>query len=173
MSEPTRIAFIVAMDENRLIGRDGRLPWRLPDDMEWFRRHTIGKPCIMGRKTYESLPERFRPLPNRLNIVVTRRRDYAAPGTTVVHSVDEALEAAGDAAEVMIIGGGQLFTELLAQADRLYLTLIEAAESGDVYFPTMEPGEWIESYCQEHPTDDRHAYAFSWQIADRYRTHDQ
>lgn len=173
MTEPSRVAFIVAMDENRLIGRDGGLPWRLPDDMRWFRRHTLGKPCIMGRKTYESLPERFRPLPDRPNIVVTRERDYAAPGATVVHSLDEALAAAAGAPEIMIVGGGEVFRELLPRADRLYLTLVEASEKGDVYFPAYEPGEWVESYCEMHPADERHAYAFSWQIVDRYRPQDK
>ncbi len=169
MADQSRIAFIVAMDENRLIGRDGGLPWRLPDDMTWFREHTVGKPCIMGRKTYDSLPDRFRPLPDRPNIVVTRDSAYAAPGATVVHSIRDALEAAADAPEIMIVGGGEIFRELLPAADRLYLTLIETAESGDVYFPEIEPGEWIESYCEEHLADDRHPFSFTWQIVDRYR----
>ena len=90
-----RIAYVVAMDANRLIGRDNALPWRLPDDMRWFRAQTLGKPCIMGRKTYDSLPDRFRPLPGRLNIVVTRNHEYDAPGAVVVHSVADALAAAG------------------------------------------------------------------------------
>ena len=169
MTDQQRISFVVAMDENRLIGRDGGLPWRLPDDMRWFRGHTVGKPCIMGRKTYESLPDRFRPLPDRTNIVLTRDRDYAAPGATVVNSLAEALAAAGDAPEIMIVGGGQLFSELMPTADRLYLTLVGANESGDVYFPSFEPGEWVESFCREHPVDDRHPYAFTWQIVDRYQ----
>jgi len=168
MEGQSRIAFIVAMDENRLIGRDGGLPWRLPDDMRWFREHTICKPCIMGRKTYESLPDRFRPLPDRPNIVVTRDASYQAPGATVVHSLPAALVAAGDVDEIMIVGGGELFAELLPQADRLYLTLVKTAETGDVYFPEMEPGEWVESFCQEHAADERHPYAFIWQIVDRY-----
>lgn len=168
MGRETRISFIVAMDENRLIGRDGQLPWRLPDDMRWFREHTVGKPCIMGRKTYESLPDRFRPLPDRPNIVVTRNMAYAAPGATVVHSLAEALAIAGDAPEIIIVGGGEIFAELLPQADRLYLTLVETAGEGDVYFPEYEPGEWVEAYCQEHAADDRHPFAFTWQIVDRY-----
>ena len=121
----TRIAYVVAMDDNRLIGRDNGLPWRLPDDMRWFREKTIGKPCILGRKTYDSLPARFRPLPGRLNIVVTRNPDYDAPGAVVVHSVDDALRAAGDVDEVIIVGGADLFRELLPIVDRLYLTRVQ------------------------------------------------
>jgi dihydrofolate reductase len=167
-----RLAFIVAMDENRVIGRDGGLPWRLPDDMRWFRRHTTGKPCIMGRKTYESLPPQFRPLPDRLNIVITRDPAYRAPGAVVVHTIEDALSAAAGAPEIMVIGGGEVFRQLLPQADRLYLTLVEAQGPGDVTFPATEPGEWVEEFCQEHPADDRHEVAFIWQIVDRYRSPD-
>lgn len=170
MSEQPRIAFVVAMDENGLIGRDGSLPWRLPDDMKWFREQTIGKPTIMGRKTYESLPDRFRPLPDRPNIVVTRDTNYSAPGAMVVHSPEEALAAAGDVPEIIVAGGGELFAELLPQTDRIYLTLVDTIATGDVYFPKIEPGEWLESFCEEHSADDRHAYAFTWQILDRYRS---
>lgn len=162
-----RIAFVVAMDENRLIGRDNDLPWRLPDDMGWFRRQTMGKPCIMGRKTYDSLPKRFRPLPGRLNIVVTRNREYEAPGAIVVHSVDDALRAAGDVEEIVIIGGADLFRRLLPMTDRLYLTQIHGAAEGDVHFPEIEIGDWREVYRQEHPADERHHFAFSWLILDR------
>jgi len=164
-----RIAFVVAMDENRLIGRDNDLPWRLPDDMGWFRRQTMGKPCIMGRKTYDSLPDRFRPLPGRLNIVVTRNREYKAPGAAVVHSVDDAIKAAGDAEEIAIIGGADLFRRLLPIADRLYLTQIHGAAEGDVYFPQFEMGDWDVIFRQEHPADERHRFAFTWLILDRSR----
>lgn len=173
MPRAARLAFIVAMDENRLIGRDGGLPWRLPDDMRWFRQHTVGKPCIMGRKTYDSLPDSFRPLPDRPNIVVTRDPEYKAPGATVVHSIEEALAAAGDAPEIMVVGGGEIFRELLPRADRLYLTLVATAEPGDVTFPEIEPREWVEQFSESHPADDRHAHAFTWQIIDRYRPPDR
>lgn len=169
MTHTPRIAYVVAMDENRLIGRDNDLPWRLPDDMSWFRRQTIGKPCIMGRKTYDSLPERFRPLPGRLNIVVTRNRQYDAPGAVVVHSVDDALRAAGDAEEIIIVGGADLFRRLLPVVDRLYLTQVHSAVEGDVYFPEFDQTEWIEVHRQAHPADERHAYAFTWRILDRNR----
>ena len=163
----TRIAYVVAMDDNRLIGRDNGLPWRLPDDMRWFREKTIGKPCILGRKTYDSLPARFRPLPGRLNIVVTRNPDYDAPGAVVVHSVDDALRAAGDVDEVIIVGGADLFRELLLIVDRLYLTRVHGAAEGDVYFPDVATDGWREVYRDHHPADDRHPFAFTWLILDR------
>lgn len=167
MTPDPRIAFVVAMDENRLIGRDNDLPWRLPDDMGWFRRQTMGKPCIMGRKTYDSLPERFRPLPGRLNIVVTRNREYEAPGAVVVHSIGDAIRAAGGVEEIAIIGGADLFRRLLPIADRLYLTQIHGAAEGDVYFPQFEMDDWDEVFRQEHPTDERHRFAFTWLVLDR------
>lgn len=163
----SRIAYVVAMDDNRLIGRDNDLPWRLPDDMRWFREKTIGKPCVMGRKTYDSLPARFRPLPGRLNIVVTRNREYEAPGAVVVHSVEDALTAAGEVEEIIIVGGADLFRRLLPVVDRLYLTRVHGTAVGDVYFPEYNADEWRETYRQEHPADERHAMAFTWVILDR------
>lgn len=166
MTHP-RIAYVVAMDDNRLIGRDNDLPWRLPDDMRWFREKTMGKPCVLGRKTYDSLPARFRPLPGRLNIVVTRNREYEAPGAVVVHSVEDGLTAAGDAEEIIIVGGADLFRRLLPVVDRLYLTRVHGTSVGDVYFPEYDPAEWRETYRQEHPADEHHAMPFTWLILDR------
>ena len=167
MTNRPRIAYVVAVDENWLIGRDNDLPWRLPDDMRWFRQQTMGKPCIMGRKTYDSLPARFRPLPGQRNIVVTRNPAYEAPGAVVVHSVADALHAAGDVEEVIIVGGGELFAELLPRVDRLYLTQVHGAAEGDVYFPPVDLADWHELYRQEHPADDRHPFAFTWLVLDR------
>ncbi len=170
MSRQPLIAYVVAMDNNRLIGRDNDLPWRLPDDMRWFREQTMGKPCVMGRKTYDSLPARSRPLPGRLNIVVTRNPDYEAPGAVVVHTIDDALRAAGDADEVIIVGGAELYRALLPRVDRLYLTHVHGAADGDVFFPPYDPAGWREVYRQEHPVDDRHPYAFTWLILEREST---
>jgi len=172
MTTQPRIAYVVALDANRLIGRDNALPWRLPDDLRWFRAQTMGKPCIMGRKTYDSLPDRFRPLPGRLNVVVTRNRDYDAPGAVVVHSLAGALAAAGPAEEVIIVGGADLFRELLPQVDRLYLTEVHGAAEArpgahDVFFPDYRADEWREVYREHHPADDRHPWPFTWLILDR------
>lgn len=161
------ISCIVALDRNGLIGVNGRLPWRLPDDMKWFREQTMGKPVIMGRKTFESIPDRFRPLAGRHNIVVTRNGLYQAEGVTVVNSIEAALDAAGAVDEVVVIGGAELYTQLLPQANRLYLTLIEAEFAGDVFFPAIDLAEWHEIYRQAHPADDQHEYAFTWLIWDR------
>jgi len=161
------LAMVVAMDRNRLIGADNGLPWRLPDDMQWFVQHTIGKPVIMGRKTYESIPAKFRPLKGRHNIVLTRDPSYEAPGATVVHSVEAALAAAGDVAEIIVGGGANLYAQLLPQTARLYLTLVEAELAGDAYFPEIEFSDWREIYREKHPADDRHNFAFTWLILER------
>lgn len=163
------ISFVVAMDEQGLIGRNDGLPWRLPDDMRWFREVTMGKPVVMGRKTYESIPAKFRPLPGRHNIIITRNRDFRAEGATVVHSVEEALAAAGDVEEVMIGGGAEVFRAFLDTADRLYLTRIEAVYDGDTYFPHFDADEWVEVFSQTHPHDERHEHPFRWIILERKR----
>jgi dihydrofolate reductase len=166
------IAFVVAMSQNRVIGIDNGLPWRLPADMKWFVTVTMGKPVIMGRKTYDSIPARFRPLRGRHNIVVTRNRDHVAPGATVVYSIEEALEvaAAEQPAEIIIGGGAALYEALLPQASRLYLTLIDAEVEGDAFFPPLDWSEWQETYCQPHEADEQHAYPFTWLILDRDRS---
>lgn len=161
------ISLIVAMDRNRLIGANGRLPWHLPDDMKWFREQTMGKPVIMGRKTYESLPDRFRPLPGRHNIVLTHNYYFRTKGATVVHSIKGAFAAAGNADELMIIGGASLYGQLLPQASRLYLTLIDAEIEGDAYFPEINPAEWTELSRVVHQKDERHHYSFSWVVLQR------
>ena len=161
------LAIVVAMDQNRLIGADNGLPWRLPDDMQWFVQQTTGKPVIMGRKTYESIPAKYRPLKGRHNIVLTRDPSYAAPGATVVHSVEAALAAAGDVEEIIIGGGANLYAQLLPQSTRLYLTLVEAGLDGDAYFPEIEWPAWRETFRQHHPADERHNFAFTWLILER------
>lgn len=142
------LSLIAAVARNRVIGKDNQLLWHLPEDMRYFRKTTRGKPVIMGRKTWESLPEAFRPLPGRLNIVVSRAPGYNAPGATLAGSLEEAIEAAGagaDAEEVFIIGGAQLYRQALPLAARLYLTEIAADFEGDVFFPAIPPGEWKET----------------------------
>ncbi len=127
----------------------------------------MGKPVIMGRKTYESIPDKFRPLPGRQNIVVTRREGYEAPGTAVTHSLAGALAAAGDAEEIIVAGGAELYAQLLPQADRLYLTLIEAMFPGDTYFPEIDPSQWRKTWWETHSPDENHPYPFIWLVFDR------
>lgn len=149
------ISLIWAMDENRLIGVDNCLPWKLPADMQWFRRHTLGKPIIMGRKTFDSFGGR--PLPERTNIVVTRDKTYCAEGAVVVYSIEEALQAAGDAEEVMIIGGASFYEQLLPRADRLYITQVHGCFKGDAWFPGFDMSEWKEVAREEHAADEKNS----------------
>jgi len=158
------ISLIVAMDQNHLIGVNNGLPWRLPDDMRWFVEKTMGKPVILGRKTYDSIPTKFKPLHGRHNIIVTRNAHYQAEGCTVVHSLAAALAAAGDVPEVVIGGGAQIYAEALPRAQCLYLTLVEGSFAGDTYFPPFDQSEWREVYRQAHEVDARHTYRFTWLV---------
>jgi dihydrofolate reductase len=135
------VSMIAALARNGVIGRDNGLPWRLPSDLKRFKSITMGKPIVMGRRTHESIG---RPLPGRHNIVVTRNPGYLSEGCTVVHSVDEALETAAGSEEVVIIGGAELYGQLLPRADRLYLTFIDQEFSGDTYFPKFDMSQWDE-----------------------------
>ncbi|GIK56681.1 MAG: dihydrofolate reductase [Chloroflexi bacterium] len=161
------ISLIVAMDHNGLIGANNGLPWRLPDDMRWFVEQTMGKPVIMGRKTYDSIPAKFKPLRGRHNIIVTRNPHYEAPGCTIAHSLPAALVAAGDVPEAIIGGGAQIYAEALPLTRRLYLTLVDGEFHGDAYFPAIDPGEWREIWRQVHEPDGRHAHRFTWLIWER------
>jgi len=154
----SRISLIAAMDRNRVIGRDGRIPWRLPADFAFFKRTTLGKPVIMGRKTWESLP--VRPLPGRRNIVLSRDADYNAPGGVVVGTVEAALREAGTAPEIMVIGGAQLYRLFWDWADRIYLTHVDASVTGDASFPEIDRDEWRIVARQFHPADEKNAYDF-------------
>jgi dihydrofolate reductase len=152
-----RKSLVVAMARNRVIGRDNALPWRLPAELAHFKRVTMGHPIIMGRRTYESIG---RPLPGRMNIVVSRNRDFEAPGCTVVDSLEKAYAAAGNAQEVSIIGGTSLFEAALPTADCLHLTEVEADVEGDTWFPDFDRSRWNQVEIERHPADERHAYAF-------------
>lgn len=163
------ISFVVAMDRNRLIGAGDSLPWRLPDEMHRFKEITMGHAVLMGRKTYESIPEKFRPLSGRTNIVLTTQREYEAPGCIVVNSTQEALTAVAVDQELMVIGGAYVFEELLPLVDRLYLTEIDGEYAGDVYFPDLDLGDWREVAREEHSRDERHDSPFSFVVLDRIR----
>lgn len=158
------IAMIVAVARNGVIGRDGDLPWRLSSDLKLFRRLTMGKPIVMGRRTWATLKRK--PLDGRINIVVTRDRSFSAPGATVVHSVASALEAArksaaeSGAGEIMIIGGAEIYRALLPVADRIYLTEVDASPPGDAMFPALETSHWREvarEAIESGPNDEHRA----------------
>lgn len=148
-------SIVVAVARNGVIGRDNKLPWRLPADLAHFKKVTMGHPVVMGRRTYESIGK---PLEGRTNIVVTRDRGYRAPGCKVVHSLDEAWQAAGDAGEVAVIGGTTLFAETLPIADVIHLTEVEADVPGDTFMPRFDRGEWREREVARHAADERNAY---------------
>jgi len=138
------ISLIAVVSKNLAIGRSQQLLWRLPEDLRHFRATTGGKPVIMGRKTWESLPEAFRPLPGRHNIVLSRNPGYHPHGASRAASIAEALRIAGDAGEVFVIGGEELYRQTLPMAERLYLTEVAAEASGDAFFPELPPGQWQE-----------------------------
>jgi dihydrofolate reductase len=158
------LSLIVAMDQDRVIGRDNQLPWHMPADLRFFKNITLGKPIIMGRKTHESIG---RPLPRRKNIVVTRNTGYQAPGCLVTSSVEGAFRLAEPAAEVMLIGGGTLFAQTLDRAGRIYLTRVHARVAGDVRFPELDPLQWHEVCREEHPADADHEFPFSFTLLER------
>lgn len=146
------VSLVVAMADNGVIGKDGRLPWRIPDDMRRFKALTLGKPCVMGRKTWESLPKK--PLPGRLNIVVTRERDYRAEGATVVHSLDEALTCANGADEICVIGGVEIYRAALSRADLIHLTQVHGDIDGDTHMPQFDRTPWRETAREDHATPE-------------------
>jgi dihydrofolate reductase len=164
-----KISLIAAHAQNRVIGKNNDLPWHLPDDMKYFMTTTQGHYCIMGRKNYDSIPAKFKPLPKRTNIVVTRQRDFQAPGCIVVNAIEDgiALARKNEETEVFIIGGAEIYKTSLSSADRLYLTEIQAVIDGDVYFPEFKKEEWKEVSRQHHPADQRHIYAFDFVIYER------
>ncbi|MBP8897558.1 MAG: dihydrofolate reductase [Sulfuritalea sp.] len=158
MPTPT-LTVIAAVARNGVIGKDNRLPWHLPADLKHFKALTTGHTVIMGRKTWESLPERFRPLPGRQNIVVTRNAGYRAEGAAVVASLPAAVAAAqGD--EAFIIGGAELYAAALPLGDRLQLTEIDAAFEGDTHFPAIDARTWRETARETHQDGAGFAYAF-------------
>ena len=159
------ITLIVAAADNDVIGRDNALPWHLPEDLKRFKRLTLGKPMIMGRKTFESIGK---PLPGRLNIVVTRDANYRREGVVVAHDLDAALGAAGDAPEVMVIGGAELFRSCLPRATRLHLTRVHADIPGDVYWPGSDTGQWRLTERESHAADERHAHAYTFELWEKF-----
>lgn len=157
------ISLIAAMDQNRLIGRDNGLPWRLPNDLKFFKRTTLGKIVLMGRKTWESLG---RPLPQRDNWVLTRDPAFAAEGCRVFHRLEDAVAAAGER-ELVVIGGAELYRQTLPQTQRLHLTEVHGQFEGDAWFPALDPGQWRELSREDHPADAQHPCAYSFVCYER------
>lgn len=159
-----KVSIIVAKAENGIIGKDNTLIWHLPADMKHFRDKTTGHCVITGRKNYESIPEKFRPLPNRTNIVITRQDNYSAPGAIVVNSIEKALELAKEkgADEAFIIGGAEIYRQSLEIADKLYITDIHHAFDGDVSFPEINMQIWRQTKKADHIADEKNKYDYSF-----------
>ena len=165
------LALVVARAQNGIIGRDGHLPWRLKSDMAWFKANTLGKPVIMGRKTWESLPKR--PLPGRTNIVLSRDQSFETIGALVCETFSEAVQIAREQAaedgvdEVCVIGGSTLFEAALPKAKRLYITEVEADVAGDVTFPAFDESAWTEISRESHPAGEQDEYPFTFRVLER------
>jgi len=159
-----KISIVVAMAANRVIGNNNRLPWHLPADLKHFKQTTMGKPILMGRKTWESIG---RALPGRTNIVITRDENYAAPGCVVVHSIEAAMQAAQQQDEVMVIGGAEFYRQVLPRADTIYLTRIHQDFEGDAFFPELDETGWQEVARVDCDADDRNPCAYSFIRLDR------
>jgi dihydrofolate reductase len=159
-----RVSLIVAMAQNGVIGRDNGLPWRLSEDLKRFKSTTLGKPILMGRKTFESIG---RALPGRVNLVLTRAAGWSAPGAVAVHSLAEALAQAAAAAELVVIGGAEIYRLVLPCAWRIYLTRVHAEVPGDTYFPEFDAAQWVGVEAATHPADERNTYAATFVTLER------
>ncbi len=161
-----KISLIVAAATNNVIGRDGGLPWHLSDDLKRFKKLTVGKPIIMGRLTHESIGK---PLPDRTNIVISSQVGLEIEGCEVVATPEEALELAAGAEEVMVIGGGRIYEQMMPKADRIYMTFIDDAVDGDTFFPEVRSEEWQVFSQEDFPDDGSRAFGYSYITLDRVR----
>ena len=159
MIKKIKLSLIVAMAQNRVIGINNQLPWQLPEDLQYFKSVTIGKPIVMGRKTFESMPKA---LPNRTNIVITRKHDYIAKDAIVVHSIHEALEKASDDKQPFIVGGGEIYSQSMLLSDRIELTRVHTELDGDAYFPQIDYKIWEEVSREKRFKDEKHDYDFTF-----------
>ena len=155
-----RVALVAAVARGGVIGRDSGIPWRLPEDMRRFRTLTMGHPVVMGRRTWESLPDQFRPLPGRGNVVVTRNSDWSAQGADRAGSIEDALRLLEGEGTVFVIGGGEIYAAALPSADELLLTEIDAEIEGDTYFPNWDPDDFEEVARERHVSSDGVGYSF-------------
>ena len=164
------VSLIVAVSENKVIGKDNDLVWHLPTDMMFFKETTKGHFVIMGRRNYESIPHKYRPLPKRTNVIVTRQDDYEAEGCLIVNSIEEAIalaQKAGDK-ESFVIGGGQIYKYAIEHnlVDRIYLTRVHTEIDGDTYFDDLDES-WKMVHSDLHPSDEKHPFAFTFQTFER------
>ncbi len=157
---------IAAIAQNRVIGKDNKMPWHLPADLHYFKKTTMNCPIIMGRKTYDSIG---RPLPGRLNIILSRNESLQIDGCSVVNSLEDAMSVARGAEEVFIMGGAHLYNKFIGKADRLYLTLIDEKFEGDTFFPDYTQYNWNETQRVTHPADDKNPYPYTFLTLDRVR----
>jgi len=158
------LSVIVAVADNGVIGNGNQLPWRLPDDLKRFKALSLGKPIVMGRKTFDSIG---RPLPGRLNIVISRQPGLEIPGCTVVTSIDAAIAAAQPAPEIVIVGGADIYRQALPEVQVIHLTRVHAHIEGDAVFPELQERQWREVAKEYHPADERHAHAFTFSTLER------
>ncbi len=160
------VSAIVAAAQNNVIGKDNQIPWYLPADLAYFKRTTLGHHILMGRNSFRSIG---RPLPKRTNIVITRDPYFSAEGVLVAHSLEEALGIAFDngETEAFIIGGGAIYRDSMDLWDRLYLTEVETAPEGDVFFPEIDPAQWRETFREFHPADEKNAFGYTFRILER------
>ncbi|OGT27092.1 MAG: dihydrofolate reductase [Gammaproteobacteria bacterium RIFCSPLOWO2_02_FULL_42_14] len=156
-----KLSLIAAVSSNRVIGNNNRLPWHLPADLKHFKNLTLGKPVIMGRKTFDSIGK---PLPNRRNIVISRDKNLVIAGCEIFYSIDSALQAVSSEPEVMIIGGANLYAQTIARADQLYLTIIDAKIDGDAFFPAWDKNQWQLISQERHEADEKNQYAYCFQM---------
>ena len=159
-----RVSLIVAMARNRVIGVNNTLPWHLPADLKHFKALTMGHHIVMGRKTYESIGK---PLPGRTSVVVTRNADYAPQGVVVVNSLEAAISACGNDEEIFVIGGAELYRQIIDLADRIYLTEIDADISGDAHFMELDRKRWEEAGRDSHAPDEKNRYSYHFVVLDK------
>lgn len=156
-----KVSMIVAVAENRAIGKNNQLLWHLPTDLKHFKNRTLGHPMLMGRNTYESIGK---PLPGRTSIIITRQKDYHPAGCMVTHSIQEAIEEAKkiEPNEIFVIGGAQIYEHALSLTDKIYYTQVHHSFNGDTFFPALNPTEWHETRREKFPADEKHAYAYDF-----------
>jgi dihydrofolate reductase len=159
-----QLSIIVAMDRNRVIGKGDTLPWHISEDLKYFKRITMGKPIVMGRKTHESIG---RPLPGRENIILTRDKNYQSDGCTVLHGVEEIFEHCKDSEEVMITGGSEIYKHIFEKVSRLYLTEVHAEVTGDTFFPEYDRSEWKEVSREDYKADEKNEFDYSFLMLEK------